>query len=186
MRLIDEIHLRWPLLSSRRIRDELRDLGHNVGRGHVSTLMRKMGLEAIYCKPRATRPQPGNKTYPYLLRNMEINRANHVLAAEITYLSVAKVFCYLVAIMGWASRCVLAWRLSNTMDVLFCLDALEEPLANFGPSGILNTDQGSQFASEAFTDMLGAQGAKISMKANSSLGMDGKRRWMDNALIERL
>jgi len=107
-------------------------LGHVVGRGHVGTLMRKMGIEAIYCKPRTTRPQPGNKTYPYLLRNMEINRANHVWAADITYLPMARGFCYLVAIMDWASRRVLAWRLSNTLDVSFCLEALEEALASFG------------------------------------------------------
>ena len=178
MRLIDEIHLKWPFYGSRRIRDELKDLGHNIGRGHVGTLMRKMGIEAIYCKPRTTRPQPGNKTYPYLLRNMEITRANHVWAADITYLPMAKGFCYLVAIMDWASRRVLAWRLSNTLDVSFCLEALEEALATFGPPEIFNTDQGSQFTSEAFTDMLDAQGVRISM--------DGKGRWVDNVFIERL
>ncbi len=178
MRLIDEIHLKWPFFGSRRIRDELKDLGHVVGRGHVGTLMRKMGIEAIYCKPRTTRPQPGNKTYPYLLRNMEINRANHVWAADITYLPMARGFCYLVAIMDWASRRVLAWRLSNTLDVSFCLEALEEALASFDSPEIFNTDQGSQFTSEAFTDMLDAQGFKISM--------DGKGRWIDNVFIERL
>jgi len=136
MRLIDEIHLKLPFYGSRRIRDELKDLGHNIGRGHVRTLMRKMGIEAIYCKPRTTRPQPGNKTYPYLLRNMEITRANHVWAADITYLPMARGFCYLVAIMDWASRRVLAWRLSNTLDVSFCLEALEEALAAFGPPEI--------------------------------------------------
>jgi putative transposase len=178
MRLIDEIHLKWPFYGSRRIRDELKDLGHDVGRGHVGTLMRKMGLEAIYCKPRTTKPQPGNKTYPYLVRNMEILRANHVWAGDITYLPMARGFCYLVAIMDWGSRRVLAWRLSNTLDVSFCLEALEEALAAFDPPEIFNTDQGSQFASEAFTDMLGAQGVKISM--------DGKGRWIDNVFIERL
>lgn len=178
MRLIDEIHLKWPFLGSRRIRDELVDHGYNIGREHVRTLMRKMGIKALYCKPRTTRPQPGNKIYPYLLRNMEINRANHVWAADITYLPMAKGFCYLVAIMDWASRRVLAWRLSNTMDVSFCLDALNEALTNYGPPEIFNTDQGSQFTSEAFTDMLSAQGVRISM--------DGKGRWMDNVFIERL
>jgi putative transposase len=178
MRLIDEIHLKLPFYGSRRIRDELRDLGHNVGREHVGTLMRKMGVEAIYCKPRTTRPQLGNKIYPYLLRNMEIIRSNHVWAADITYLPMARGFCYLVAIMDWASRRVLAWRLSNTLDVSFCLEALEEALAAFGPPEIFNTDQGSQFTSEAFTDMLGAQAVKISM--------DGKGRWIDNVFIERL
>ncbi len=136
MRLIDEIHLKWPFYGSRRIQDELTDLGHNVGRGRVRTLMRKMGVEAIYCKPRTTRPQPGNKIYPYLLRNMEIIRSNHVWAADVTYLPMAKGFCYLVAIMDWASRRVLAWRLSNTLDVSFCLEALEEALAAFGPPEI--------------------------------------------------
>jgi len=178
MRLIDEIHLKWPFYGSRRIRDELQNLDHNVGRGHVGTLMRKMGIEAIYCKPRTTRPQPGNKTYPYLLRNIEISRANHVWAADITYLPMARGFCYLVAIMDWASRRVLAWRLSNTLDVSFCLEALEDALETFGPPEIFNTDQGSQFTSEAFTDMLGTQGVKISM--------DGKGRWIDNVFIERL
>jgi len=178
MRLIDEIHLKWPFLGSRRIRDELMDHGYNVGRGHVRTLMRKMGIKVLYCKPRTTRPQPGNKIYPYLLRNTEITCANHVWAADITYLPMAKGFCYLVAIMDWASRRVLAWRLSNTMDVSFCLEALEEALAAFGPPEIFNTDQGSQFTSEAFTDMLSAQDVRISM--------DGKGRWMDNVFIERL
>jgi putative transposase len=178
MRLIDEIHLKWPFLGSRRIRDELVDRGFNVGRGHIRTLMRKMGIMALYCKPRTTIPQPGNKIYPYLLRNMEITRANHVWATDITYLPMAKGFCYLVAIMDWASRRVLAWRLSNTMDVSFCLEALEEALATYGPPEIFNTDQGSQFTSEAFTDMLDAQGVRISM--------DGKGRWMDNVFIERL
>lgn len=178
MRLIDETHLKWPFLGSRRIRDELRELGHDIGRSHVSKLMHKMGVEAIYCKPRTTRPQPGNKTYPYLLRNMDILRANQVWAADVTYLPMARGFCYLVAIMDWASRRVLAWRLSNTMDISFCLDALEEALTNFGSPEIFNTDQGSQFTSEAFTDMLNAQGVKISM--------DGKGRWVDNVFIERL
>lgn len=178
MRLIDEIHLKWPFYGSRRIGDELKDLGHDVGRGHVSTLMRKMGIEAIYCKPRTSKPQPGNKTCPCLLRNMEITRANHAWAADITYLPMARGFCYLVAIMHWASRRVLAWRLSNTLDVSFCLEALEEALAAFGPPAIFNTDQGSQFTSEAFTDMLDALGVKISM--------DGKGRWIDNVFIERL
>jgi putative transposase len=173
MRLIDEIHLKWPFYGSRRIRDELKDLGHDVGRGHVGTLMRKMGIEAIYCKPRTTRPRPGNKIYPYLLRNMEI-----ICAADITYLPMPRVFCYLVAIMDWASRRVLAWRLSNTLDVSVCLEAQEEALAAFGPPEIFNTDQGSQFTSEAFTDMLGTQGVKIST--------DGKGRWIDNVFIERL
>ena len=178
MRLIDEIHLKFPFLGSRRIPDELKALGHSVGRGHTRTLMRKMGVEAIYSKPRTTVPQPGNKIYPYLLRNMEITRSNHVWAADITYLPMSRGFCYLVAIMDWASRRVLAWRLSNTMDVSFCLEALEEALASYGPPEIFNTDQGSQFTSEAFTDMLDAQSVKISM--------DGKGRWMDNVFIERL
>jgi len=178
MRLIDEVHLKWPFYGSRRIRDELNDLGHNVGRRHIGTLMRKARIEAIYCRPRTSKPQPGNKIYPYLLRNVEISHANHVWAADITYLPMAKGFCYLVAIMDWASRRVLSWRLSNTLDVSFCLEALEEAIVRYGPPEIFNTDQGSQFTSIAFTGMLAKYGVKISM--------DGKRRWVDNVFIERL
>lgn len=178
MRLIDEIHLKYPFYGSRKVREELKGRGFKVGRGHVRTLMRKMGIEALYQKPRLSEPHPGHKIYPYLLRNLEITRANQVWAADICYLPMAKGFCYLVAVMDWASRRVLSWRLSNTLDPSFCTEALEEALKNFGAPEIFNTDQGSQFTSEAFTGILGAQRIRISM--------DGKGRWMDNVFIERL
>ncbi len=132
MRLIDEIHLKHPFMGSRNIRDQLQDMGHKVGRQHVSTLMRKMGITAMYRKPRLSKPHPDHKVYPYLLRGLKISRANQVWAADITYLPMARGFCYLVAIMDWASRKVLAWRLSNTLDASFCVEALQEALARYG------------------------------------------------------
>ena len=178
MKLIDEIHLKYPFYGSRSIRDELREKGYKIGRGHVSTLMKKMGIEAIYKKPRLSKPYPGHKVYPYLFKEMEITRGNKVWGADITYLPMAKGFCYLAAIMDWASRKVLAWRLSNTLDVTFCTEALEEALRRFGSPEIFNTDQGSQFTSEAFTEILKAHDVRISM--------DGRGRWLDNVFIERL
>jgi putative transposase len=178
MRLIDEIHLKYPFYGSRRIRNELRDLGHNVGRGHVSTLMQKMGIMALYQKPRLSVPHPDHKVYPYLLQGVEISRANHCWAADITYLPMARGFCYLMAIMDWASRRVLAWRLSNTLDASFCTEALEEAISKYGTPEIFNSDQGSQFTSEAFTDILNTHGIRISM--------DSRGRWMDNVFVERL
>jgi putative transposase len=178
MRLIDEIHLRYPFYGSRRIRDELNDSGHEVGRGHVATLMRKMGIEVLYRKPGLSAPHPEHKIYPYLLRGMEITKANQVWSADITYIPMARGFCYLVVIMDWASRRVLSWRLSNTMSTSFCTEALEEAIIRFGRPDIFNTDQGSQFTSEAFTGILNTNGIRISM--------DGKGRWMDNVFIERL
>ena len=178
MNLIDKIHLKYPFYGSRSIRDELKDQGYEIGRGHVSTLMKKMGIEAIYRKPRLSKPHPGHKIYPYLLRGVEITRANQVWATDITYIPMAKGFCYLVAIMDWASRKVLAWRLSNTLDVSFCTEALEEAIMRHGIPEIFNSDQGSQFTSEAFTGILNAIGIKISM--------DGRGRWMDNVFVERL
>jgi putative transposase len=178
MKFIDEIHLKYPFYGSRSIRDELREQGYKIGREHVRTLMKKMGIEAIYRKPRLSKSHPGHKIYPYLLRGVEITRANQVWAADITYLPMAKGFCYLVAIMDWASRRVLAWRLSNTLDVSFCTEALEEAIMKYGIPEIFNSDQGSQFTSKAFTDILNTNGIKISM--------DGRGRWMDNVIIERL
>ena len=178
MRIIDEVHLKYPFYGSRNIRDELRDLGYKVGRDHVRTLMKRMGIEALYRKPRLSRPHPEHKIYPYLLRGLEIISANHVWAADITYLPMAKGFCYLVAIMDWASRRVLAWRLSNTLDVSFCTEALEEAIRKHGIPDIFNSDQGSQFTSEEFTGILRSYGIKVSM--------DGRGRWMDNVFIERL
>jgi putative transposase len=176
--LIDEIHLKYPFYGIRRIRNELRDLGHEIGRSHVSTLMKKMGIRALYPKPRLSKPNPEHKIYPYLLRGLEITRANHVWATDITYIPMAKGFCYLVAIMDWANRRVLAWRLSNTLDASFCTEALEEAIRKYGTPEIFNTDQGSQFTSEAFTDILISNGISISM--------DGKGRWVDNVFVERL
>lgn len=178
MRLIDEIHLKYPFMGSRSIRDQLQDKGHQVGRQHISTLMKKMGIAAMYRKPRTSKPHPAHKVYPYLLRGLDITRANHVWAADITYLPMARGFCYLVAIMDWASRKVLAWRLSNTLDASFCVEALREAIARYGTPEIFNTDQGSQFTSDDFVGVLQDHGISISM--------DGKGRWMDNVFIERL
>ena len=168
MRLIDEIHLKHPFMGSRNIRDQLQDMGHKVGRQHVSTLMRKMGIAAMYRKPRLSKPHSDHTVYPYLLSNLEISRANHVWAADITYIPMARGFCYLVAIMDWASRKVLAWRLSNTLDASFCVEALKEALARYGTPEIFNTDQGSQFTSDAFIGILESHSINISM--------DGKGR----------
>jgi len=178
MRLIDEIHLKRPFFGSRNIRDELNDMGYPVGRDHVRTLMKRMGIKAHYRRPKTSKPAPGHKIYPYLLKNLDINRPNQVWATDITYLPMARGFCYLVAIMDLFSRRVLSWRLSNTLDVSFCLEALEEALAIYGPPEIFNSDQGSQFTSDAFTGMLHDYKVKISM--------DGKGRWIDNVFIERL
>lgn len=178
MRLIDELHLKYPFWGSRSIRDELRGRGYKVGREHVSTLMKKMGITALYRKPQLSKPHPNHKVYPYLLRGLEITRANQVWAADITYIPMARGFCYLVAIMDWASRKVLAWRLSNTLDASFCIEALEEALTKYGTPEIFNTDQGSQFTSERFIEKLDSHGINISM--------DGKGSWMDNVFIERL
>ena len=178
MRQIDEIHLAYPFYGSRKIRNELWARGYDVGRDRVRRLMRRMGIEALYVKPRLSLAHPGHETYPYLLRGLEIIEANHVWAADITYIPMAKGFCYLVAIMDWASRMVLSWRLSNTLDSSFCVDALEEAIAQYGCPKIFNTDQGSQFTGEAFTSTLRSKDIAISM--------DGKGRWMDNIFIERL
>jgi putative transposase len=177
-RAIDELFTAFPFLGSRRMAIMLREEGWSVNRKRVQRLMRKMGIEALGPKPRTTKPAPGHKIFPYLLRNMTIDRPNQVWAADITYIPIGRGFLYLVAIMDWASRAVLAWRLSNTMDVSFCVSALEEALARFGRPDIFNTDQGSQFTSAAFTGTLAKAGIKISM--------DGRGRWMDNVFIERL
>lgn len=178
MRLIDEIHLKHPFMGSRSIRDQLQGRGQQVGRQHVRTLMKKMGISAFYRKPNLSRPQPQHTVYPYLLRGMDITRSNQVWAADITYLPMAKGFCYLVAVMDWASRKVLAWQLSNTLDASFCIEALEEAIRKYGAPEIFNTDQGSQFTSDAFISILKSHKVAISM--------DGKGRWLDNVFIERL
>jgi putative transposase len=178
MRRIDELFLAHPFLGSRRLALMLGEPGCAVNRKRVQRLMRRMGIAALGPKPRTTKPAPGHKTFPYLLRGVRIDRPNQVWAADITYIPIGRGFLYLVAIIDWASRAVLAWRLSNTMDTSFCVAALDEALARFGRPQIFNTDQGSQFTSAAFTGALTAAGITISM--------DGRGRWMDNVFIERL
>ena len=178
MRRIDEMHLKRPFYGSRRIRDWLQDEGHDVNRKRVQRLMRQMGITAIYPKRRTSKPGKGHKIYPYLLRNLVIDRPNQVWATDLTYIPMAKGFVYLVAIMDWHSRKVLSWRLSNTMDSDFCVEALEEALNRYGHPDIFNTDQGAQFTSEAFTGVLKTAGVDISM--------DGRGRWIDNVFVERL
>jgi len=178
MRRIDELFTQWPFLGSRRLARMLRDEGHRINRKRVQRLMRQMGIAALGPKPRTTKPAPGHKIYPYLLRGLVIDRPNQVWAADITYIPIGRGHLYLVAIMDWASRALLSWRLSNTMDSSFCVEALEEALARFGTPEIFNTDQGSQFTSAAFTSVLS--------KAEIRISMDGRGRWMDNVFIERL
>jgi putative transposase len=178
MRRLDELFTAWPFLGSRRMAAMLRAEGVVVNRKRVQRLMRRMGIAALGPKPRTSKPAPGHRVFPYLLRDLAITRPNQVWAADITYLPVGRGFLYLVAIMDWHSRAVLSWRLSNTMDVAFCVAALEEALARFGTPEIFNTDQGSQFTSATFTGTLAAAGIRISM--------DGRGRWMDNVFIERL
>ena len=178
MRLIDEAFTEWPFYGSRQMMRHLSRLGHRVSRGKVSRLMSLMGLAAIYQRPRTTMANPGHKIHPYLLRDVVIGRPNQVWCADITYLPMRRGFLYLVAIMDWHSRKVLAWRLSNSMHADFCVDALREAMERHGKPEIFNTDQGSQFTGDAFTDELEDAGVRISM--------DGRGRWMDNVFIERL
>jgi len=178
LRRIDELFLKYPFYGSRQMVRQLRREGIRIGRHRVRRLMRLMGLEAIYQAPRTSDPHPEHRIYPYLLRSLEITRPNQVWCADITYIPVQRGFLYLVAIMDWATRHVLAWRLSNTMDASFCVDALNEALSNHGEPEIFNTDQGSQFTSLDFTGVLKSAGITISM--------DGRGRCMDNIFIERL
>jgi putative transposase len=178
MRLIDRQFLETPWYGSRQMARHLRREGYPVGRKRIRRLMAKMGLEPIYQRPRTTVPHPDHQIYPYLLREMVIERPNQVWCADITYISMQRGFLYLVAVMDWATRKVLSWQVSNTMDADFCIEALEEALARFGKPEIFNTDQGSQFTSPQFTGVLRAAGVRISM--------DGRGRWMDNVFIERL
>ena len=178
MRLIDELYLKNPSSGSRTIRNDLCRMGHRVNRKRVQRLMRLMGIEAIYPKPKTSRPHPQHKVYPYLLRDMDINRPNQVWAADITYIPMSRGFMYLVAIMDWYSRKVLSWCLSNTLDTDFCTEALEIALLRFEKPDIFNTDQGAQFTSQGFTEQLKAADVKISM--------DGRGRVQDNIFIERL
>lgn len=178
MRRIDELFTAYPFLGSRRMAEMLSTNEQPINRKRMQRLMRKMGIAALGPKKRTTKPALGHKIFPYLLRNMTIERPNQVWAADITYIPIGRGFLYLVAIMDWASRAVLSWRLSNTMDVSFCVSALEEALSRFGKPDIFNTDQGSQFTSAEFTGTL--------MKAGIKISMDGRGRWMDNVFIERL
>jgi putative transposase len=178
MRHIDELHLNYPFAGSRMLRDLLSHQGLEIGRRHLRTLMRRMGIEAIYRRPNTSKPAPGNRIYPYLLRGLAITRPNQVWAMDITYIPMARGFVYLAAVVDWFSRRVLAWKLSITMEVSFCIEALEEALSRNEKPEIFNTDQGSQFTSEAFTGRLKEEGIKI--------GMDGKGRWRDNVFVERI
>ena len=178
MRRIDEIFLKYPFYGSRQMTRHLQREGEQIGRHRVRRLMRLMGLEAIFQKPRTSDPHPEHRIYPYLLKDMTITAANQVWCSDITYIPVQRGFLYLVAVMDWATRHVLSWRLSNTIDASFCVDALKEALTKFGTPAIFNTDQGSQFTSSAFTDVLRGADIKISM--------DGRGRCMDNIFIERL
>jgi putative transposase len=178
MRLLDEQFLETPWYGSRQMARHLRRHGHAVGRKRVRRLMATMGLTPIYQRPRTTVPHPEHRIYPYLLRNLVVDRPNQVWCPDITYIPMRRGFLYLVAVMDWSTRRVLSWRLSNTMDVEFCIAALEEALARFGRPEIFNSDQGSQFTSPRFTEVLTGAGVRISM--------DGRDRWMDNVFIERL
>ena len=178
MRRIDELHLEHPFYGARRLAKQLEREGFDVGRLHVTTLMRRMGIEALYRRPRTSIPARDAKIHPYLLEGMAIERPNQVWASDLTYLPMAHGFLYLVAILDVASRKVLSFRVSNTMTPDFCVDALSEAIARYGAPEIVNTDQGSQFTSKAWTDVLDAAGVRISM--------DGKGRWIDNIFIERL
>jgi len=178
MRPIDEVHLQHPFAGSRMLRDLLRLTGVIVGRKHVATLMRRMGIAALYQHARTTRPHPGHTVFPYLLRERTITAPNQVWAMDITYIPMRHGFLYLVAVLDWATRRVLAWRLSNSLTVDFCLDALEAAIRAYGRPEILNTDQGSQFTGTAFVAVVQQHGI--------SLSMDGKGAWRDNLFIERL
>jgi putative transposase len=178
MRRIDELHLDYPFAGSRMLRDLLRGEGIAIGRERVATMMRRMGLEALYCRPNTSKAADGHKIYPYLLRGLPVERPNQVWAMDITYIPMARGFVYLAAVVDWFSRRVLAWRLSITMEVEFCLDAVEDALARYGRPEIFNTDQGSQFTSAAFTGLL--------LDNTIAISMDGRGSWRDNVFVERL
>lgn len=178
MRRIDELHLAHPFAGSRMLRDLLRGEGVAIGRERVSTMMRVMNLEALYCKPNTSKSAPGHKVYPYLLRSLVVDRPNQVWAMDITYIPMARGFVYLAAVVDWFTRRVLSWRLSITMEVDFCIEAVEEALARHGRPEIFNTDQGSQFTSADFTGLL--------LKNGIAISMDGRGAWRDNVFVERL
>jgi putative transposase len=178
MRRIDELHMDYPFVGSRMMQGLLQQEGFGVGRKHTATLMKKMGIEALYRRPRTSKPEPGHRIYPYLLRQAKVDRPNQAWAMDISYIPMAKGFVYLAAIIDWFTRKVLSWRVSITMETAFCVEALEEALVKHGAPAIFNTDQGSQFTSEAFTGVLKERGILISM--------DGKGAWRDNVFVERL
>jgi putative transposase len=178
MRRIDELHLDYPFAGSRMLRDLLRGEGVEIGRQRVARMMKRMGIEALYRRPNTSKPTPGHKIYPYLLRGLAVERPNQVWAMDITYIPMARGFVYLAAVVDWFSRRVLAWRVSITMEVEFCLEAVEEALARHGRPEIFNTDQGSQFTGQDFTGLLSDNAIAISM--------DGKGAWRDNVFVERL
>ena len=177
MRRMDELHLEFPFAGARMLRDLLAAEGSKIGRRHITTLMQRMGIEAIYRRPNTSKPAPGHRIYPYLLRNLTIDRPNQVWATDITYIPMARGFVYLAAVMDWFTRRILAWRLSNTMEASFCVDAVEEALAKYGCPQIFNTDQGSQFTSTEFTGVL--------IKNDIAISMDGRGAWRDNVFVER-
>ena len=177
MRRIDELHLELPFAGSRMLRDLLAGEGVRVGRRHVATLMRRMGIEALYRRPNTSRRHPAHPVFPYLLRGLSIDRPNQVWAADITYIPMARGFVYLVAVLDWATRRVLAWRVSNSLTTDFCLEVVEDAIAKHGVPEIFNTDQGSQFSSSAFVGLLQQHGIRQSM--------DGKGCWRDNVIVER-
>ena len=177
MRQMDKLHLEFPFAGSRMLRDLLAADGSKVGRRHVTTLMRKMGIEAVYRRPNTSKPAPGHKIFPYLLRGLTIGCPNQVWATDITYIPMARGFVYLCAVMDWFARRILAWRLSNTMEAEFCVEVLEDALAQHGRPEIFNSDQGSQFSGTAFTGVL--------IKNEIAISMDGKGAWRDNVFVER-
>jgi putative transposase len=178
MRRLDRLHLEFPFAGSRMLRGLLAAEGCKIGRRHVASLMRRMGMEALYRRPRTTKPEPGHKIYPYLLRGLEIIRPNQVWAMDITYIPMARGFVYLAVVLDWSSRRVLSWRVSITMEAAFCVETLEDALARHGKPDIFNTDQGSQFTGAAFTGVL--------IKNAIAISMDGKGAWRDNVFVERL
>ena len=178
MQRLDRLHLEYPFAGSRMLRGLLAAEGCRIGRRHVKTLMKRMGIEALYRRPRTTKPEPGHKIYPYLLRDLEITRPNQVWAMDITYIPMSRGFVYLAVVLDWFSRRLLAWRLSVTMEASLCVEALEDALAHHGKPEIVNTDQGAQFTGLAFTGLLTKQSIAISM--------DGKGAWQDNVFVERL
>src|SRR5271163_4532838 len=178
MRRLDELHLDYPFAGSRMLGDFLEREGISIGRRHVASLMRRMGIAAIYRRPNTSKPAPGHKIYPYLLHGVKIERANQVWATDITYIPMARGFVYLAAVVDWFTRRVLSWRLSITMEVEFCIEAVAEALAKYGKPEIFNTDQGSQFTSAAFTGLL--------LENAIAISMDGRGSWRDNVFVERL